>query len=250
MTLGDTSLQAELDALLESDEQTPPSATQQQPTGTTPPATPAPAPAAPATELKGKEGAQVMAARIRESTDKARLEEREAVAKAAGFNSYDELLKSQHEKIMKDQGLDPELVKPVLKKLMDEDPRVKELENLKAKQIEEFGRQQLSEITTLTGGKITSLDQLSSEVIELWKTKGSLKGAYMYYHGHELTSQAAIAARSAQTKTTTAHLQSPAGSAPGSDDGLRPLTNAEKAYFKEINPHYTDAELSAKRIKK
>jgi hypothetical protein len=247
-TSGDT-LAAELEALIADEPQATPPAKPAEagnaPSGTTPPQD--------SQELKGKEGAQVMAARIREATEKARIEEREALAKADGFTSYADRLKASQEKALKDQGLDPETVKPIFDKMyeqkMSEDPRVKELERLKAQEIEKFGQQQLAELSKELGREIKP-DELDQKVLDLWKEKGDLTGAYMFYHGRTVARGAALSATSAQSKGSTAHLASPQGGAPQSDDGTRPLTAAEKVHFREINPSYTDEELSKKRIKK
>lgn len=176
-------------------------------------------------------------------------DEREAIAKTMGFNSYDDMIKSRELKLMEDKGLDPEQVSPVLDELVQQrlnnDPRMKELEMLRRKQIEEFGKQELAEITKLTGGEITSLTQLPREVIDLWKSKGSLKSAYIELKGEELINKI----RSEQSRGSTNHLASPGGTV-DTTVNKRHLTTEEKQIWKLFNPTVTDEELNKKTIDK
>lgn len=186
---------------------------------------------------------QAFATRLKESTAKAVNEERESIAKSLGFNSYEELMKSKETKIIEEKGLDPEQVNPVIdeivKKRIESDPRIAELEEFRKQKIEEFGRKELAEITKLTGGEITSLAQLSPEVLNLWKTKGSLKSAYMELEGEKLITKM----RSEQSKGTTAHLNTPNGSNAG-DGNKRFLTDDEKRAWLIFNPGTSQDELN------
>lgn len=192
---------------------------------------------------------KAFAKRLRESTDKARAEEREAIAKTLGFNSYEELQKSKERKVIEEKGFDPDELSPILEQLvqqrLDNDPRMRELETLKARQIEEFGKRELEEISKLTGGEITTLEQVPADVIDLWKKKGSLKKAYLELKGEELI----MKTRSGQNKGSTAHLNSPSGNvAPAKT--VRPLTAEEKKIWKFFNPTMTEEELNNKTVEK
>lgn len=188
---------------------------------------------------------QAFSRRLKEQTEKAVSAERENIAKSLGYSSYDAMVKAQEDKVLKDKGFDPDEVKPIVDELVEKrmqtDPRLKELDEFKAKQIEEFGKRELADITRLTGGEITSLEQMPKDVIELWKTTGSLKAAYLQLHGEELLSKA----RAQQLKGSTGHLQNPAGAPPAATN-TRPLTEDEKRVWKVFNPHITDEELSKK----
>ena len=192
---------------------------------------------------------KAFAKRLKESTDKAVTNEREAIAKTMGFLSYDDMLKSREKKFIEDKGLDPAQVSPVVEELvnqrLNEDPRMKELETYRRQRIEEFGKRELAEITKLTGGEITKLSQLPREVIDLWKTKGSLKSAYMELEGEKLINKI----RSEQSKGSTSHLNSPSG-VNGIPDNTRLLTAEEKQLWKLFRPNMTDEELNKKTIKK
>jgi hypothetical protein len=190
---------------------------------------------------------KAFAKRLKESTDKVRMEEREAIAKSLGFNSYEELQKSRERKVYEDKGLDPDEVSPIVdeivKQKLNDDPRIKELELFRAKQVEEFGKRELAEITKLTEGEITKLEQLPTDVIDLWKKKGSLKAAYLELKGEELI----LKARSGQSKGSTSHLAGTNGNA-SADSKKRPLTEKEKQLWKLFNPNMTDEELNNKMV--
>lgn len=199
--------------------------------------------------VKKEDYTKAFAKRLKESTDKAVLNEREAIAKSMGYTSYDEMIKSREKKLMEDKGLDPEQVSPVVEELVNQrlnnDPRMKELELLRRKQVEEFGKKELAEITQLTGGEITSLSQLPREVIDLWKQKGSLKSAYMEVEGEKLITKI----RGEQSKGTTSHLNGLQGGA-GLPTNKRPLTSEEKQIWKLFNPKISDEELNKKTVEK
>lgn len=190
---------------------------------------------------------QAFAKRLKESTDKARQEERDSIAKSLGYESYEDLQKQRENKILEEKGLDPEQVSPVVdelvKKRLDNDPRMKELEELRKKQVEEFGKKELAEITKLTNGEITSLAQLPKEVIDLWKTKGSLKSAYLELEGERLINKI----KGEQSKGSTSHLKNPSGSTPPSSN-KRPLTEEEKRIWKFFNPSMTLEQLDKQMV--
>ena len=185
---------------------------------------------------------KAFAKRLKESTDKARQEEREAIAKSLGFQSYDELQKSRETEVLKDKGLDPEqaseAIDELVRKRIENDPRMKELDELKKQRIKEFGEKELAEISKLTDGQITKFSQLPKEVIELWAKKGSLKAAYMELEGEKLINKI----RSEQSKGSTSHLANPSGVKGTSSK--RQLTEKEKQVWRQFNPRMTEEELN------
>ena len=192
---------------------------------------------------------KAFANRLKESTAKAVASERERIAKDLGFDSYDAMVKNREKKALEDKGLDPDVVSPVIEDLVkqriDNDPRMKELQTLRDRQLVEFGKKELKELTELTGGKITSLAQLSPEVKEAWAKKGSLTAAYMELEGVNLVR----GMRSEQSKGSTSHLNSPSGGA-NVPSGERFLTEEEKQYWRFFNPGMSEEELNKKTIKK
>ena len=190
---------------------------------------------------------QAFSRRLKEQTEKAVGAERERIAKSLGYESYDALVKSKEDKALREKGFDPETVKPLLDELLEQrmaqDPRFKELEAFKAKQVEEFGKRELAELTQLTDGKITKLEDVPKDVVELWKTTGSLKAAYMQLHGEELIAKV----RAGQLKGSTDHLRTPTGGSP-QGKSVRPLTEAEKNAWRTFYPGITDEELAKKTM--
>lgn len=192
---------------------------------------------------------KAFAHRLKESTEKARQEERDAIAKSLGYESYTDMQNKREAQMLKDKELDPEQVMPIVeelvKKRMDQDPRIKELEEVRKQRLKEFGERELAEIKQLTGGEISSFSQLSKEVVELWKTKGSLKAAYLELEGEKLITKI----RSENSKGSTQHLASPSAGAP-MDNGMRLLTDQEKVIWKKFNPNMTEDELNKQLVKK
>lgn len=195
------------------------------------------------------ETSKVFAKRLREKTEKAVAEERERIAKELGYESYSTMQKQKESRMLEESGLNPEDVSPVVDKIVEErlknDPRMKELDSYRERQMKEFAKKELEQIKELTGGTVTSMDQIPEDVLEHWKTSGSLKKSYIALHGEELIAQA----RRSAPRPSTNHLQSPSGSPPTPSD-VRPLTDEEKKVWKLFNPQMSEEELNKKTVKK
>lgn len=197
---------------------------------------------------------KVVAKRLREETEKVRTSERENLAKQLGFETYDAFLADRQAKMLKDKGLDPDEVAPVVDKIVQEKlaalPELKELEELRQKKVEEWALKELVELKTLTGGKLSKMEDVPADVLELWKKKGSLKSAYLELHGEKLIKEMQNGIAGGQSKGSTDHLKSPQGTpgAIGENKG-RAYTDEEKRIYKIFNPNVTDEQLN-KLIKK
>lgn len=192
---------------------------------------------------------QAFAHRLKEATTKARREERDNMAKELGYESYDDLVKSREKSLLEQKGLDPDEVAPVVEEIVQkrlaEDPRLKELEELKEKKAMEWAKHELAELKTLTNGRISKLEDVPKDVVELWKQKGSLKAAYLELKGEELIREMQKGVASVQSKASTSHMQSPHGAPPPMGEGnRRPFTQKEKDIYRLFNPDVTDEELS------
>ena len=200
------------------------------------------------TEGENVDTTKAFAKRLKESTDKARAEERDAIAKSLGYESYADMQSARDKKLIEEKGLDPNEVAPIVeelvKKRIDDDPRMKELSELRKQKLKEFKDKELAEISKLTNGQISKLEQVPKDVLELWKTDGSLKSAYLKLHGEELI----LKARSEQNKGSTDHLNIPTGTT--IPTGQRLLTAEEKRVYKMFNPKITDEELNKKTTAK
>lgn len=180
-------------------------------------------------------------------------EERDNIAREAGFESYEDMLKKKDLKKMEENGLDPDVASPVFEELVkqriEQDPRIKEYEVLKKKEQErefkEWCDKELKQLTTLTDGKIKALSDVPQDVVKLSEKTGSLKSAYLQLHGEELISQLKLKQTSEESRGTTNHLaQLKEGSSV--ERKTRPLTPQEIKAYKMINPNISDEELSKK----
>lgn len=188
---------------------------------------------------------KAFAHRLKEEKQKVVKEERNNIAKSLGYESYEALQKSQEEKLLKDTGADIDDIAPVVEKIvqqrLENDPRLKELDEYRQEKINAWAKKELAELNELTGGKVTKLEDLPKNVIELWKTEGSLKSAYLKLEGERLIREF----RGEQTKGSTAHLATPKGEpAPKLDPDKRPYTQQEKDVYKLFNPNTTEEQLS------
>lgn len=194
------------------------------------------------------EKTQAFSRRLRERTEKAVADERESISKSLGYESYDAMMKSREEKMLKDNGLNPEDVMPAVEKLVQErlnnDPRMKELEKYREREVQEFAKRELEELSRLTDGEITSMDKVPADVIARWRETGSLKKAYIELHGEDLV----IKARNAAARGTTQHLQSAGDVGRAPEKKGRPLTEEEKAVWRFFNRGITDEELNKKFV--
>lgn len=190
---------------------------------------------------------QAFAHRLKEATEKVRNEERAAMAKRLGYDTYESFTKEFESNLLKEKGLDETEVGPIIEtivnKRLEDDPRLKELEAYKRERVNEWAKKELTELKELSGGKITKLEDVPKDVIELWKKKGSLKTAFLELQGEALIKEARNSAVSEQNKSSTSHLNNPAGN-PTTKIEQRPYTQEEKDLYKYFNPEATDEQLS------
>lgn len=192
---------------------------------------------------------KAFAKRLHEKTEQVRNEEREKIAKSMGYETYDEMIKSREKKLLEEKGLDREEVQETVEQLVQQrienDPRMKELESIRAQRAKEFAERELAELSKITEGEITSLKQLPQDVIDEWTKTGSLKGAYLKLHGEELLAKV----KGKQSTGSTEHMNTPSGgSASGSTK--RYLTDQEKEVWKTFNPKMTEEELNKIQVDK
>lgn len=179
---------------------------------------------------------------------KAVAKERESIAKSLGYESYEKMQKSREEDLLREKGLDPEDVSPVVEQLVNkrlaEDPRLQELEGYRQQKVNEWAKKELTELSELTNGKVTKLEDVPKNVLELWKTKGSLKAAYLELEGETLIREMRTGIASGQSKGSTGHLRSPQGTPANNNPNRRPFTQQEKDVYRLFNPGVTDEELN------
>lgn len=198
---------------------------------------------------------QAFAHRLKESTEKAVQKERENIAKQFGYENYNAMLAAKERGLLEEKGLDPEEVTPVVEQIVKDrlaqDPRMQELEEFRQQKMQQWAAQEVAELNKLTGGEIKELKDVPPEVVELWKSKGSLKAAYLELKGEDLIKKMQLGIASGQNRGTTGHMQSPVGSpTPQGSDTTRPFTDKEKEIYRLFNPDVTDEQLSKLRKNK
>lgn len=218
-------------------------ATQPNTADSTPATNPEGSTAQPVTET------QAFAHRLKEATSRARNEERESIAKSLGYESYADMQKKREAQLLEDKGLDPDDVSPVVEQIVQkrlaEDPRLRELENYKQERMNAWAKQELAVLSELTDGKISKFEDIPKDVLEGWKTKGSLKAAYLELYGETLIREMRTGIASGQNRSTTSHMASPQGTpTPTGNSDKRPLTPKERDVYKLFNPSVTDEQLS------
>lgn len=245
----DTSVE-DLEALLNADEdETSPSQNENATPATSPVAN---EPNAQKAQEPAKESeTQAFARRLRESTEKARREEREAIAKQLGKSSFEELMRERETKEFEAKGLDPEAAKEVFDKMYEErvqaDPRFKELDEYRAAKAKEWGESQMKELSKLTGGKITTIDQLDAATLERAQKEGSFVSAYMALHGAELIEDMRLNGIAKQQQNTTSHLANPASTQP--DTKFREPSPQEKSILAQFAQYSASMEKDLDKIK-
>lgn len=125
---------------------------------------------------------KAFAARLREEKAKAKQETREEIAKEFGYTSWKEYSDAQTNNKLLDKGVDPELVLPVLKDLIREDPEFKEAK-LKAEKYEElekelFATNSIKALNDKFGTAFKSVNELDQNTINMWNNGVDLDKAY------------------------------------------------------------------------
>lgn len=184
--------------------------------------------------------------RINEVRAATERETRDAMAKELGYENYDALRKAQEKQTLKDAGLDDEELEPIIQKLVDkrfaEDPRMKRLEEIEARDKATFVKDQLKEINRIAGVSYKDVSELPAEVLTVWEKTGNLKQAYLATQGEDLL----IKSLAGRQNGSLTHLASPGTSGTGLKE--RPLTDQEKAIWRMTIPDITEEELSKKTM--
>ena len=129
---------------------------------------------------------KAFAKRLKEETTKAKLEAKEEIAKSFGYDSWDDYYNSQTNSKLLDKGLDPDSVRPVLEDLIKNDPQYIEAMKYKAEkeelEKEIFASNSLKALNEEMGTNFKSVQELGSQVIDLWNKGIPLAQAYAAYN--------------------------------------------------------------------
>lgn len=172
--------------------------------------------------------------------------EREKLAKAMGYESWQNAMDSGVDKKLVDAGIDPEVGKPIINSAVDSHPDV-----LKARQLiaEANAAKDAAEIDALNakfGLSLKSIDELDDSVKSLRLTGIPLTRAYIAVHYDELqqgTGQSAQAAVSAQQNSLQHVKPLPGNTAPA--PATTGISATDIANAKRYMPNATDDAVKA-----
>lgn len=137
---------------------------------------PEPQPTSPVDQTKA------FAKRLKEETEKARLSEREEIAKSFGYNSWKEYSEEVTKNKLLDKGLDPETVRPVLEDLIKNNPEYVEAMKYKAEKEELekklFASSSIQSLNNTFGTAYASLDELDADTIKMFNEGTPLEKAF------------------------------------------------------------------------
>lgn len=186
-----------------------------------------------------------MTKRINEVRRKTELEVQDRVAKQAGYESYEDMMKATERKIVEDHGYDPDeinkMLEPLIEKRLSTDPRFKKLEEIENREKDEYLAKQLAEINKVSDIKYKSVNDLPKDTIDLFAKGVDLKQAFYATQGEGLFNKAANRANNG----SLAHM---APLPNGNGVKTRGLTAEEKDMYRMIIPGITEEELSKKTI--
>jgi hypothetical protein len=123
---------------------------------------------------------------------------------------------------------------------------MRESEEYRNAKAEEWGKTQLAEITELTGGAVTKLEQIDKAVFDAVKPGGDLVGAYMAIHGRDVLKTLKTNGFAKQQADSTQHLASPGAVPPPATH--RPPTVQEKHILSQFAQFSTSMEKDLDKI--
>lgn len=202
--------------------------------------TPDPVPPTEDPKPKDPTTTQIFAKRLKESTEKARAEERLNIAQLNGFTTWEEYQENISNSKLLDKGLDPDKVKPILKELIQNDPEYKEAiairkEKEKLEQ-ELWAKTQLENLNKKFNTSFTKIDELDADTVDLWNKGVDLEKAYAAYNYDKISK--APPAKKEDGKT---HLNNPTVQQPTGGERRKP-TSEELRWFKVLNKGKSEEE--------
>lgn len=176
---------------------------------------------------------KAFAARLKEEKAKAKQETREEIAKEFGYASWKEYSDAQTNNKLLDKGIDPDLVLPVLKDLIREDPEFKDAKT-KAEKYEElekelFAANSIKALNERFGTTFKSINELDAETINLWNSGMSLDKAYAA-NNWQTIADLAVKQSGRTADNGKSHLKTVDGSGEASKN--REVTQAQLAAFR------------------
>ena len=156
---------------------------------------------------------KAFATRLKEEKTKAKNEAKLEIAQSFGYDSWDEYIESQTNNKILENGLDPEVIKPMLQELIKKDPAYVEAMRYKAEK-EELAKEKFAEdairlLNAEFGTNYSSVNDLDEETIKMWNNGTPLDKAYAANNWKKLQE---IAVKKSNNPTGKEHLKEVGGS--------------------------------------
>lgn len=177
--------------------------------------------------------------------DRAKIAEdvRKEIAESFGFSTYDEFIRSRQDDTLREAGLDPEVAKPVLEKLVNNDPAVVAAKRLQSEQsseaLKEKEHNDLFALNSKYGTQFTSLEEIDDATKALYEKGVPLDKAYGIEHLDE------VSVKSSKTPSPSkGHLQNVSGTKGNDGSTKPPLDSKQLAIFRKMLPNASDEEIT------
>ena len=121
------------------------------------------------------------------------------------------------------------------------------MDDYRASKAKEWGAAQMAELSRLTGGKITKLEQLDGATIKRGEAEGSFVSAYMAIHGAKLLEEVRLNGIAKQQQDTTRHLANSTGNQPNTT--VRDPNPEEKRILAQFAQYSPTMEKDLDKIK-
>lgn len=182
--------------------------------------------------------------RLKKDREKIRIEERDALAKEFGYDSYEKFRDAHVDNSLLDKGLDPDTVKPLIKDLIKNDPEYVEAMRFKAEkeEIEKniWAKDEIKKLNDKFGLKLTDISELDEDTVKLWNGGLSLDKAYAANHYSDI--EKGVLRKTKEQDSGKTHLNKPEGTGK-TDTNKIVVTDDVYAQFRAFNPDVTREEV-------
>lgn len=170
-------------------------------------------------------------------------EEREKLAKAIGFDSWDSAMNSGLDKKLLDAGIEPTTAKPVIESIVNSHPKVLEAEALLAKEREKREQAELGLLNAKYGVTINSYNDLDSDTKKLVDNGVPIEKAYLAIHMDELQGKTATNKATTVATNSLNHMTSiPGGAVAPASDAIS-VSPQEVASVRQYLPNASEEDI-------
>lgn len=170
-------------------------------------------------------------------------EEREKLAKAIGFDSWDSAMNSGLDKKLLDAGIEPTTAKPVIESIVNSHPKVLEAEALLAKEREKREQAELGLLNAKYGVTINSYNDLDSDTKKLVDNGVPIEKAYLAIHMDELQGKTATNKAATVATNSLNHMTSIPGAAVAPASDAINVSPQEVASVRQYLPNASEEDI-------